>query len=230
MISRICNGTILFMPSSAYDVRTYIAPIGYNSTSVTRPVVLSRGVEEGDQVVLLRPAGNRDDWAVEAIEDVEGLLCEIEPEVHLAVEEIPRNSFEAAVLACRDVIDAADGERVVSLGGGARDILLPFAVAVFTRVDGIEDVLFFSDLDGSVEEWTLPRLTASISDPARETLVVVVEAGETTLPELTDQIGASKSTVTRHVEELATVGAVDTRREGKTKHVSPTLTGQLLAD
>ncbi|MFC6988034.1 hypothetical protein ACFQJD_03590 [Haloplanus sp. GCM10025708] len=27
-------------------MRTYIAPIGYNSTSVTRPVILSRGVEE----------------------------------------------------------------------------------------------------------------------------------------------------------------------------------------
>jgi len=210
-------------------VRTYIAPIGYNSTSVTRPVILSRGVTEGDRVVLLRPDGERDDRATEAIEDVEGLLREIEPEVALTVEEVPR-SFDSCVLACRDCIDAAEGRCVVSLGGGARDILLPFAVAVMTRSDRIDDVLFFSDLDGSVEEWTLPRLTANVSDPARETLTAVVATGETTLSELTERVGTSKSTITRHIEELDTNDAVESWREGKVKHVRPTLTGRLLAE
>lgn len=208
-------------------MRTYIAPIGYNSTSVTRPVILSRGVEEGDRVVLLRPAGTRDDRAAEAIDDVEGLLREIEPDVTLTVEGVPK-SFERCVLACRDTIDGVEGTCVVSLGGGARDVLLPFMVAVLSRIDRIDAVLFFSDLDGSVEEWTLPRLTAAVSDPAADTLVAVVTTGETTLPDLTDQLTASKSTITRHVEELATSGAVETWREGKIKHVRPTLTGRLL--
>jgi CRISPR-associated protein Csa3 len=210
-------------------VRTYIAPIGYNSTSVTRPVILSRGVTEGDRVVLLRPDGERDDRATEAIEDVEGLLREIEPEVALTVEEVPR-SFDSCLLACRDCIDAAEGRCVVSLGGGARDILLPFAVAVMTRSDRIDDVLFFSDLDGSVEEWTLPRLTANVSDPARETLTAGVATDETTLSVLTDRGGTSKSTITRHIEELDTNDAVESWREGKVKHVRPTLTGRLLAE
>jgi len=211
-------------------VRTYIAPIGYNSTSVTRPVILSRGVEEGDRVVLLRPAGGRDDRAAEAIDDVEGLLREIEPEVAMDVVELPGDSFERRVLACRDIIDAAERDCVVSLGGGARDILLPFAVAALSRVDAIETVLFFSDLDGSVEEWTLPRLTGVISDPARETLSVVVGGDELTLTELTERVDASKSTVTRHIEELATADAVETWRDGKVKHVRPTLTGHLLVE
>lgn len=210
-------------------MRTYIAPIGYNSTSVTRPVILSRGVKEGDRVVLLRPAGTRDDRAAEAIDDVEGLLQEIEPDVTLTVEEVPK-SFESCVLACRDTIDAVEGTCVVSLGGGARDVLLPFVVAVLTRIDQIDAALFFSDLDGSVKEWTLPHLTAVVSDPAADTLTAVVTTGETTLPDLTDQLNASKSTITRHIEELATSGAVETWHEGKIKHVRPTLTGRLLAD
>jgi CRISPR-associated protein Csa3 len=210
-------------------VRTYIAPIGYNSTSVTRPVILSRGVEEGDQVVLLRPAGAGDDRSAEAIDDVEGLLQEIEPEVTLTVEEVPW-SFEQCVLACLDIIDAAEGRCVVSLGGGARDILLPFVVAVLARLDRIDDVLFFSDLDGSVEEWRLPQLTADISESAADTLDTVVIIGETTLPELADRLSASKSTITRHIEELTTSGAVKTWREGRIKHVRPTLTGRLLVD
>lgn len=210
-------------------MRTYIAPIGYNSTSVTRPVILSQGVREGDQVVLIRPAGEMDERATEAIDDVEGLLREIEPDVTLAVEEVSQ-SFENSVLACRDIIDAAEGELAVSLGGGARDILLPFTIAVLTRLDCIEEVLFFSDLDGSVKEWTLPCLDAAISDPARATLGAIVGAGETTLPELTNELSTSKSTVTRHVEELVSSGAVETWRDGKIKHVRPTLTGRLLAD
>lgn len=210
-------------------MRTYIAPIGYNSTSVTRPVILSRGVEGGDRVVLLRPEGEMDDRAEEAIGDVERLLKEIEPDVTLVVEEVPR-TFEDSVLGCQDVIDATEGKCVVSLGGGARDILLPFAVAVLARLDRIHDVLFFSDLDGSVEEWSLPRLTAEVSAPARDTLATVVSIGETSFPELTDRLNASKSTVTRHVEELVTSGAVETWREGQIKHVRPTLTGRLLAD
>jgi CRISPR-associated protein Csa3 len=208
-------------------VRTYIAPIGYNSTSVTRPVILSRGVEEGDQVVLLRPEESRNNRASEAIDDVEGLLQEIEPDVSLAVREIPK-PFDRSVLACRDCIDAAEGERVVSLGGGARDILLPFMIAVLSRFDAIENVLFFSDLDGSVEEWHLPQLTADVSDSALSTLSVIVETGDTTLPELTGQLGASKSTITRHAEELSAEGAIESWRDGKIKHVSPTLTGRLL--
>jgi len=229
MVSTSCNGTILSVRYLYVTVRTYIAPIGYNSTSVTRPVILSRGVEEGDRVVLLRPDGERDDRAAEAIEDVEGLLREIEPKVALTVEEVPR-SFDSCVLACRDYIDAAEGRCVVSLGGGARDILLPFSVAVLTRSDRVDDVLFFSDLDGSVEEWSLPRLTANVSEPARETLTSVVARGEVTLPELTDQLGASKSTITRHIEELNAEGAVESQRQGKVKHVWPTLTGRLLVE
>lgn len=210
-------------------MRTYIAPIGYNSTSVTRPVILSRGVEEGDQVVLLRPAGTENSRAAEAIDDVEGLLQEIEPDVSLAVEEIPQ-SFERSVLACRDCIDAAEGKRIVSLGGGARDVLLPFTVAVVARLEAIDNVLFFSDLDGSVEEWDFPRLTASISSSARDTLAVVVGADETTLPDLAEQLDASKSTITRHIEELVSSGAAESWREGKVKHVQPTLTGRLLVE
>lgn len=210
-------------------MRTYIAPIGYNSTSVTRPVILSRGVEEGDQVVLLRPAGSKTERATDAIEDVEGLLQEIEPDVALTVEEIPQ-AFEDAVLACCDCIEAAEGSCVVSLGGGARDILLPFTMAVLARLDCVDDVLFFSDLDGSVEEWRLPRLTATISDPAHETLEAIVETEETTLPALTDRLEASKSTVTRHVEELVACDAVETWRDGKIKHIRPTITGYLLTD
>lgn len=210
-------------------MRTYLSPIGYNSTSVTR-TVLGHGLTSDDRIVLIRPRENTDDSrAAEAIDDVRRLLTEVEPEVSLSTERVSHDNFEVAVLECRDLVQAADGAVTVNLGGGARDILLPFTTAVLATIEHVDTVLFFSDVDGKVREWQLPRLTASISTPARETLTAIDAAGgETSIPALTEATDSSKSTIARHVDALEANDAVVSRREGKTKHVSLTLTGRLL--
>src|SRR6056297_1219036 len=111
-------------------MRTYVSPIGFNSTSVTRPV-LSYGVDTDDRVVVIRPEEETDDSrAEEAIADVCRLLTEIEPAVSLSTERVPHDDFETAVLHCRDLLRAVEGELIVNLGGGARDVLVPFITAV----------------------------------------------------------------------------------------------------
>ncbi|MFB6267433.1 MAG: CRISPR-associated CARF protein Csa3 [Halodesulfurarchaeum sp.] len=210
-------------------MRTYISPIGYNSTTVTRPV-LSRGIDTGDTVVLLRPGTETDEnRAAEAIADVERMLTEIEPEVDTAIEHVTHDDLETAVLECSEVLRGARPDRIVNLGGGARDVLLPFTIAALTHADLVETAMFFSDIDGSVREWTLPNLLAAPSDGALDTLAAIQREGDAvSIPVLTDVKDVSKSTITRHVEELERAGAVATERRGKTKHASITLTGQLL--
>jgi CRISPR-associated protein Csa3 len=209
-------------------MRTYISPIGFNSTSVTRPL-LNHGVDTGDTVVLIRPDVEDDSRAREAISDVEQLLQEIEPDVSVTTERITYSEFSTAVLECSDLIRAAGGERIVTLGGGARDVLVPFALAATTHVRLLDAVLFFSDIDGAVREWKLPVLTATLGDASRPTLEALQEAdGEASIPTLTEKTGRSKSTVTRHVNHLTDEGIVETWTEGKTKYVRITLTGRLL--
>jgi len=209
-------------------MRTYISAIGFNSTSVTRPI-LSHGIDTGDQIVLVRPDQPPNSRAEEAIDDVERLLQEIEPDVALTTERITHTDFEQAVLECSDLIRAAQGDCIVSLGGGARDVLLPFTIAAITHVRLLSTTLFFSDLDGAVREWSLPRLTATIQDTTSNTLKAIAEVnGEISIPELTDETGNSKSTVTRHVTALAEEGAIQTWTDGKTKFATVTLTGRLL--
>lgn len=209
-------------------MRTYLSPIGWNSTSVTRPV-LSHGVDTGDRVVLLRPTAETDESrAEEAITDVERLLTEIEPEVDFAVERLTHDEYATAVIECLDLLQAATGERVVTLGGGARDILLPFLTAALAATSQIETVLFFSDIDGKVREWTLPALTAEPTAPAMETLNALdAHGGQSTIPELTATMGTSKSTVTRHITTLERKGLVETWREGKVKYVRLHLAGEI---
>lgn len=209
-------------------MRTYLSTIGFNSTSVTRPL-LSHGIDPGDEVVLIRPDQEPDTRAEEAIGDVERLLQEIEPDVTLTIEEITHNDFSTAILECSDLIRAAKGDRIVSLGGGARDVLLPFAIAATAHVRLLSTVFFFSDLDGGIREWALPRLTATIQDTTVPTLRAIVDADSgISIPDLTDRTGNSKSTVTRHVTALADENAIKTWTEGKTKFARATTTGRLL--
>lgn len=209
-------------------MRTYVSPIGYNSTSVARPVVLSRGVNDGDAIVLLRPDVPNDPRAEEAIADIEGLLREIELDVSLTIEQIDHESFETAILECSEIIQAAKGECFINLAGGARDVFLPFACAALAHTPLVDTVLFFSDIDGTVVELQLPRLTADVPDTTRTTLSAIADDDNAvSVPELTDATGQSKSTVTRHVNHLADQDIVETWKEGKTKHVRITLTGKL---
>ncbi|SEP27518.1 CRISPR-associated protein Csa3 [Halorientalis persicus] len=209
-------------------MRTYLSAIGFNSTSVTRPL-LSHGIDTGDAVVLIRPDQEPDSRAEEAIGDVERLLQEIEPDIDLRTERISHNEFQTAVLECSDLIRAAEGERIVSLGGGARDVLLPLTIAAMTHVRLLSAALFFSDLDGTVQEWSLPRLTAHVQDTTLETLRAIATAdGGSSIPELTETTGKSKSTITRHVTSLSDEDAIETWTDGKTKFAKVTLTGQLV--
>ena len=210
-------------------MRTYISPIGFNSTSVTRPL-LSRGIDSGDGVVLIRPDVDRSDSrAEEAIADVERLLQEIEPDVTVMTERISHTDFSTAVMECSDVIRAAEGDRIVTLGGGARDVLVPFVIAAMAHIQLLDAALFFSDVDGDVREWKLPRLTATLAETTRSTLAALeANGGEASIPTLTEMTGHSKSTVTRHVKQLAEEDLIETWTMGKIKHARITLTGDLL--
>lgn len=209
-------------------MRTYVSPLGYDSKRVTRPV-LSNGLDTDDVLVLLRPGTDSDDnRAKQAITDVEQMVSQIEPEVTVSVEAVPHEDFSAAVLCCSDVLSGAEGTLVANFGGGARDVFLPFATAALAHADAIDLALSFSDVDGDVRPLQLPALTAVVPSKAWNTLDAIERLGGTaSIPTLTGETDLAKSTVTRHVSELADAGVVSTRLEGKTKYVDLTLAGDL---
>ncbi len=209
-------------------MRTYLATVGFDSRRVTRPT-LNYGVDEGDQVVLIRPDAEPDDRATEAINDVQNLLAEVEPDVGFSTVEIVHESLEAAVLESVDLLRAADGERVVCLGGGARDVLLPMTIATLTARPLVDTVLFFSDLSGEVRRWHLPALSPTVPDNVGRTFAAISDNdGWTDLSTIAEQVDAAKSTVTRHVNELETQELVESRTNGRHKQVRLSFSGKLL--
>lgn len=209
-------------------MQTFISPIGFNTTSVTRSI-LDYGVDSKDTVQLIRPATETDDnRAAEAVEDVKQLLQEIEPTISVSVETVPHDDFENAVMTCSDLLRTASGEVVVSLSGGARDVLLPLTVASMAHEATVTTTLGYSDIDGQVREIGLPTVSTKPSEGAIETLQAVTNTDSpVTLPELATNLEAVKSTITRHVTSLEKAGYVTSWTKDRSKHVSITLSGKL---
>lgn len=210
-------------------MKTYIAPIGYDSTRVTRPI-LGQGVERSTQIKLLVPTTTTDDnRGAQAIDDVRRMVEQIEPNIDIETTEVPHENFEAAIEICGSLIDNASGDIVVIFGGGARDIFLPLTVAALSRTDQILASYQFSDIDGEVRERSLPDLTASAPAQAESTLNAISTLdAPVSLTEITDNVDVSKSTITRHVKILERRGLVTSETHGKTKVVELTPTGRLL--
>lgn len=212
-------------------MRTYVSPIGYDTRRVTRPVVRT-GLSEADVVLLLRPdTDSTTERATQAVADVEQLLQEIEPGATCRIEHITTTSFEKTVQDCCTVLDGItdDRELIVSLGGGARDVLLPLTIASVIFAQNIDQTLFFSDLDSTVREWSLPALTSRVPTRTTETFDCIVAADDwLSLSAIADETGQSKSTVIRHVNDLEDAGVVEADTTEKAKRVRATFTGDLL--
>lgn len=211
-------------------MRTYLGPIGFNPTSVTRPI-LSHGLENGDAVMLVRPDDETDDRrAEETLADIKRNIGALEPNVSVTIKRIPHDDFQTAVLQCRGMIREASGRRILILGGGARDVLIPLTIAGLATANSISMVLNYSDIDGAVRELDLPNLTASISESAKETLRAIEQTDSASLAELEPLVNHSKSTITRHVNHLNEQGLIETWREGREKHVRMTMAGKLILE
>jgi CRISPR-associated protein Csa3 len=207
-------------------MRTYVSTIGYYETRVVRPV-LDHGLNAGDEVILLRPRTDDEDGD-SAVADVRQIFSELGPGIEVITQRISYTDFSTAVVECLDVLAATDGELIANFGGGPREIFLPFSVAALVAGNEIDTVLQFTDVDQEVTKIQLPELMESVPSKTYQTLRTIANLEEvSTLPEVAEQSGQSRSTVGRHLDDLTAAGAVRTEKQGKTRHVELTLGGRL---
>lgn len=207
-------------------MRTYLAPLGFDSRRVVRPV-LSEGLDEPDRVVLLQPA-NRSDQAEDAFEEVKDVLTQVVPDLELETEYLPYADFIETTLRCADFMQAAKGKTIVVLGGGAREILLPLTVATFTNEHHIDTVLQVGDIDNSVRQIPRLNLRGNVSN-AEAALLADLQDLDTPLSisDIATDLEKSKSTVARHVDSLESANFVLAMKEGRVKTVDITDSGRI---
>ncbi|TKX81323.1 CRISPR-associated CARF protein Csa3 [Halorubrum sp. SD626R] len=202
-------------------MRTYLAPLGFDSRRVVRPV-LSEGLDESDRVVLLQPA-NGSDQSEDAYEEVEDVLTQVVPDLKLESEHLPYADFVETTLLCADFMQAAEGETIVVLGGGAREILFPLTVATFSNEKHINTVLQVGDIDSSVRRLPRLNLRGNISDAEAALLGDLNDLERPlSISDIATELDKSKSTIARHIDSLESENFVRTTKEGRTKMVEIT--------
>jgi CRISPR-associated protein Csa3 len=159
---------------------------------------------------------------------VADVLTQVVSDLELESEQLPYTDFVETTLLCTDLIQAAEGETIVVLGGGAREILLPLTVATFSNENYIDTILQVGDIDSSVRRIPQLNLRGNISN-AEATLLADLTALDTPLSisEIATELEKSKSTVARHVDSLESEGFVQTTKEGRTKTVEQTDSGRI---
>ncbi|NEU59131.1 CRISPR-associated CARF protein Csa3 [Halorussus sp. MSC15.2] len=207
-------------------MRTYLAPLGFDSRRVVRPV-LSEGLDEGDRVVLLQPVGGSE-RGEDAFEEVENVLTQVVPALDLQIEHLPHNDFVETTLYCADLIQNAEGEIIVILGGGAREILLPLTVATFGSDVFIDTILQVGDIDSSVRRVPQLNLRGNVTDAEWKLLADIADLDTLlSISEIANRLDKSKSTIARHVPTLESKGFVLTEKEGRKKTVDVTDSGRV---
>lgn len=213
-------------------MRTYLSTLGFHETRVTRPII-KHGIEEGDRVVLVRPAidGNSE-RAADAVGYVEDMVAEIEPDATVTTEQVDTSEFTMTILQCSDLLSAVDRDRelILNFGGGAREVLLPLLLAAVLHAPVVDRAYQYTDVDQEVVTVPVPNLTTQIPPSSTETFDLLVHLDrEVSLPKLAAESDKSKSTVSRHVESLAEAGVFETKIEDNTKYASLSQTGALIA-
>lgn len=213
-------------------MKTFILPVGHDTRRVTRPII-SHGIDAQDTVVLVRPSEDTaretdDTRSSQAIADIRDFLHEIEPNADLEIEHVAVDTWTDTILVCSDLIQASRNP-VLGLCGGPRDVLLPMTVAGVIHASELEFAYVFSDLDQSVDTWTLPNLSPSIPGATQETLGALHHRGPCSLTELAKYTGSSKSTIGRHLDTLEDAGIVDSWSEGKHRYASINESAHVLA-
>jgi CRISPR-associated protein Csa3 len=193
--------------------------------------VLTYGLEEQDEIVLIHPTDHDNPRAEEAKDDIRRMLAELQPNIEVRPVTLDPGEFFDGIRRTATQVDAAEDNVVLILGGGARDIYLPVAFVAFVRQSAIDTILQFSDITGSVSELTIPDFLHPPGDSVIETLKTIVDEGdEVSLSLIADSIGFSKSTVARHVTELEKREFVRSEMDGKSKMVYPTEQARLAVD
>lgn len=207
-------------------MRTYLAPLGFDSRRVVRPV-LSEGLDESDQVVLLQPTGGSD-RSEDAFREVKEVLTQVVPNLKLESENLPYTDFVETTLLCADLIQAAEDETVVVLGGGAREILFPLTVATFSNKNHINTILQVGDIDSSVRRLPRLNLRGNISEAEVALLADLTDLNTPlSISDIATELEKSKSTIARHVNTLESEGFVQTAKKGRTKTVEQTDSGRI---
>ena len=208
-------------------MKTYISLSGFDSSQIVS-LIVKYGIEGGDTIVLIRPIEEKDPRGEQTVQAIRDLSRQIDSSIDLKIYRVNHQDFEGMVSSLKDLIEKAEGEIIVNLSGGPREIFLPFTIASIACSNKISRATNYSDIDRRLNEFVLPNISAEIEEKQKQILLDIMNNQPTNIGDIAQRLSISESTISRQVSRLVDLKALCIVPKGKTKEISITLTGRML--
>jgi CRISPR-associated protein Csa3 len=208
-------------------MKTYISLSGFDSSQIVS-LIVKYGVEGKDTIILIRPEVELDTRGEQTVQAIRDLSRQIDSSIDLQIHRVDHRDFEGMVVSLKALLVNAKGQIIANLSGGPREIFLAFTIACLSEAGRIFKATNYSDIERSLQEITLPNITAILEDRQKTILKDVSGNQPTNITDIAKRLSVSESTISRQVARLADLGALDVLQKGKTKEVRITLAGKIL--
>ncbi len=208
-------------------MKTYISLSGFDSSQIVS-LIVKYGVEGKDTIILIRPEVEPDARGEQTVQAIRDLSRQIDSSIDLQIHRVDHRDFEGMVVSLKALLENAKGQIIANLSGGPREIFLAFTIACLSEAGRIFKATNYSDIERSLQEVTLPNITAILEDRQKTILKDVSENQPTNITDIAKRLSVSESTISRQVARLADLGALHLLQRGKTKVVRITLAGKIL--
>jgi CRISPR-associated protein Csa3 len=208
-------------------MKTYISLSGFDSSQIVS-LIVKYGVEGKDRIILIRPEVELDTRGEQTVQAIRDLSRQIDSSIDLQIHRVDHRDFEGMVVSLKALLEKAEGQVIVNLSGGPREIFLAFTIACLSQSEKIFKATNYSDIERSLHEITLPNITAVLEDRQKRILKDINDSQPTTITDVARRLCVSESTISRQVARLADLGALHILQKGKTKEIRITLAGKIL--
>ncbi len=207
-------------------MKTYVSLLGFD-TSQFFTLIVKYGIEKNDRIVLIKPQDESDRRGQKAVREIEDIAAKIDISFKVNVHKVNHLDFDSMLLSMIGLLDNLEGEIIANISGGSRDVLLAFSIACMTKAEKISKVTNYSDIDHELREISLPHIVYGLDEKLNMLLKDIAKNEPTIASEIADRLQISESTISRNLNKLKDLKAVDVDSKGKIKYISTTTTGKI---
>jgi CRISPR-associated protein Csa3 len=207
-------------------MKTYISLLG-TDTSQFFSLILKYGIEKNDKIVLIKSQDENNEHEQRAIREIDDIAQRIDKSIKVDVYKVNHLDFNSMLLSIIDLLNSTETEIIANTSGGSRDVFLAFSIACMTNLEKIIKITNYSDMEHELQEISLPYIICRLDVKLTDLLRDIVKHEPTIASEIAERLQTSESTVSRNLNTLKELRAINVNHQGKTKYISTTTTGKI---
>jgi len=211
-------------------MKILILTLGFDERFAIR-ALLRTGLGRGDEVLILL-AEPLDERAIKAWRTVKEFISKYLTGVNIRSIKVNVSDFYGSIRRIAKELKASvnkESELIVNLSGGMRVLIVETLAALqLLKLEGVAEIEF-ENFMGSVT-FPLKILRLNVKDEDKAMLKFILTRGISTLAEVANGLGISKSSAHRKVWRLANLGLLKVTRRGRLLLCEPTELTKSLRD